>query len=282
MSKLFNRFKNYMTQFWKVLRKPDMLLLPGQLAFFLILSVVPIITLISYAASFLNLPINFITNFIIKSFNKDVANLVVPILTETLYSKRFYFTLIIGYYIASNGAASIIVASNTIYGIKNTTFLRRRLKAMLLTFILVLLMMFILLVPIFGSKIVQLITYVNLNKSVTSKISFMFNIFKGPLAWFIIFFFIKMIYTLAPDRKIPSSYVNKGAIFTSIFWIIATYAYSYYINNFAYYNIFYGGLSNVIILMLWVYLLSYIFTIGMALNYNDEIEQLEKTGKIEI
>ena len=85
---------------------------------------------------------------------------------------------------------------------------------------------------------------------------------------------------MAPDRKIPSSYVNKGALFTSVFWVLATYIYSYYIANFAHYNVFYGGLSNVIILMLWVYFLAYIFTIGMALNQNDEKEKLEKTGQI--
>ena len=126
-----------------------------------------------------------------------------------------------------------------------------------------------------------MIEYVNLNPSTTKKIASIIAVLKGPIAWLIIFCFIKIIYTMAPDRKIPSSFVNKGAIFTSIGWVIATYAYSYYISNFAHYNVFYGGLSNVIILMLWVYLLAYIFTIGMALNHNEEKEQLEKTGSIE-
>lgn len=280
MNNIRQKLKIYLKKFLKVLNRPDMTLLPGQLAFFLILSVVPIVTLVSYGASFLHLPVDFISNFIVKAFNKNIADMIVPIVSGVTLSKRFYVTLIVGYYIASNGAASIIVTSNTIYGIKDLGFFRRRLKAIIITFILVLLFLFILIIPVFGNKIIEMIAYVNLNPKITNDISIIIKVLKGPIAWFIIFFFIKIVYTMAPDRRIPSSYVNRGAIFTAIFWIFATYAYSYYIANFAHYNVFYGGLSNVIILMLWVYFLSYIFTIGMALNYSEEQEKLEKTGQI--
>ena len=84
---------------------------------------------------------------------------------------------------------------------------------------------------------------------------------------------------MAPDKKIPSRNVNVGAIFATGGWIIITMVYSYYINNYANYSIFYGALANIVILMLWVYLLSYIFVIGLAMNYHEE---LEKTGVIEV
>ena len=215
MNNLKKKFIVFIRKFWKVLNRPEMVLLPGQLAFFLILSVVPIVTLVSYGASFLNLPIDFISNFITKAFNESISQMIVPIVSGVNLSKRFYITLIIGYYIASNGASSIIVTSNTIYGIKNSSFFKRRLKAIIITFMLVLLFLFILIVPVFGNKVIEMIAYVNLNQNITNQISLIINVLKGPIAWFIIFFFIKLIYTMAPDRKIPSSYVNKGALFKS-------------------------------------------------------------------
>jgi membrane protein len=151
-----------------------------------------------------------------------------------------------------------------------------------MTFIIVLLFLFILVVPVFGNKIIEMVEYVNLNESITKTIVFSFNLMKGPVAWFIIFCFIKILYTMAPDRKIPSSYVNYGAIFTTIMWVIVTAIYSYYINNFANYTIFYGGLANIVMLMLWIYLLATIFVIGMALNYKEEVIKLEKTGSINL
>ena len=71
---------------------------------------------------------------------------------------------------------------------------------------------------------------------------------------------------MAPDRRIASKYVNHGAAFTTIGWLLITAIYSYYANNVANYNLFYGGLSGIIILMMWVYMIAYIFVIGIAIN----------------
>ncbi len=274
------RFKAFLKKVLSVMTRPDMAILPGQLAFFFVLSVVPIVTLITYGASFLHLSVDFIANFLEKAFGSEVAELIMPIVSIPNVNIGFFITIIIGYYIASNGAASIIITSNAIYGIDNTSFARRRFKALIMTFIIVLLFMFILIVPVFGNHIINMVKYVNMNENITKILVFIFNLLKGPVAWFIIFFFIKLIYTLAPDRKLESTNVNYGAIFTTVMWIIVTAMYSYYINHFANYALFYGGLANIVMLMLWVYFLAFIFVIGMALNQKEEISKLEKTGVI--
>jgi membrane protein len=205
-----------------------------------------------------------------------------PIVTVPNVNFSFFLTLIVGFYVASNGASSIIIASNSIYNIPGSNFAKRKIKAIIMTFIIVLLFLFILVVQVFGENIIEMVEYVNLNTSITKTIIFTFNLMKGPVAWFIIFFFIKILYTMAPDRRIPSSYVNYGAIFTTIMWVVVTALYSYYINNFANYTVFYGGLANIVMLMLWIYFLASIFVIGMALNYKEEVVKLEKTGSINL
>lgn len=281
MKKLRKRIKLFFKNFKAALFKPEMLVLPGQLAFFFILSIVPTITLIGYGASMLNLSTDVIYNFISSAFNKGIAD---TLIVTSIHAPgiKYIITIIIGYYFASNGAASIIVTSNTIYGIENTSFFKRRIKAFLMTFIIILLFIFMIIVPVMGSKITEMIAYVNMNQSVTNKILAVFNFLKGPITWFIMFIFIKLIYTMAPDKKTESRHTNKGAIFTTFGWIIATYIYGYYISHFAQYNVFYGGLANIIILMLWFYILSYILTIGIAMNHKVEEEELEKTSKINI
>lgn len=275
------RFKHFLENVKEVLRRPEMAVLPGHLAFFFVLSVVPTITLISYGASFLNLPIDFISNFITKAFGSDLESLLMPLVSNIDFSFGLLLTIITGYYIASNGAASIIVTSNEIYGIPNSGFFKRRVKGLIMTVFIVLLFLFMLIVPVFGNKIVEAIQYVNMNPNITSTITYIFKILQGPIAWFIIFLFIKIIYTMAPDKEVPSSNVNYGAVFTTVLWIIVTAVYSYYVNHFAHYNVFYGGLASIVVLMLWVYFLAYIFVIGIALNYREEVIKLEKTGTIE-
>lgn len=271
--------KNFFERFWEAFWRPEMLVLPGQIAFFLFLSIVPTITLIGYACSYLNLSNDLVQTFLSNILSKDVASLVAPIITATEITPAFFISLGIGYFVASQGMASIIVASNTIYGIKDSGFFKRRLKAIIMELVIVILFLFILIVPLLGSNIIDLLHYFNLDTETTSVIVNTFNFLGGPLSWIIIFLFIKTIYTMAPDKKFSSRSVNGGAIFTTIAWIGITELYSYYITNYANYSLFYGSLANIVILMLWVYFLSYAFVIGMAMNYHQD---LEKTGVIEI
>lgn len=279
MKKLRRRLKSFFKNFKAALMKPEMLVLPGQLAFFFLLSIVPTITLIGYGAGFLNLSTDVIYNFLTEAFNENIAGFLMVNPTNAL-GLEYIITLLVGYYFASNGSASIIVTSNAIYGIENTTFIKRRLKACLMTVIIIALFIFMIIVPVLGNKITEMIAYVNMNQSVTDKILLVFNLLKGPITWFVMFVFIKLIYTMAPDKKIESRYTNKGAVFTTIGWVLSTYIYSYYIANFAKYDMFYGGLTNIIVLMLWLFLLSYILTIGIALNHKVESDELEKTSRI--
>jgi len=270
------KLKEFLKRIWDVIRQPEMLVLPGQLAYFFLLAIVPTITLIAYGASFFHLSFDFISNFISKAFGSDVASLVIPIVSNIDINFQFFLTLAIGFYAASTGASSIIITSNEMYGIPNSSFLHRKIKAIIMTFILVLLLLFLLLIPVFGDKIIDMLHFVNLNPNVTDTISFTINLVKGPISWFISFFLIKIIYTMAPDREISSRTNTYGAIFTTFGFIIATMIYSFYINHFAHYANVYGGLAGFVILMVWLYILAYIFVIGIAIN----AQKLEKTGDI--
>ena len=256
-----------------------MLVLPGQIAFFLFLSLVPTITLIGYACSYLNISNDLVQQLISNAFGNDISDLVTPIITATKITPAFFISLGVGYFLASNGMSSIIVASNTIYGIKDSGFFKRRLKAIIMELVIVLLFLFILVVPLLGDSIVKLLHYFNLDTTTTTTIISVFNFLSGPFSWLIIFLFIRTIYAMAPDTKLVSRHVTGGAIFTTAAWIGITSLYSFYINHYANYSVFYGSLANIVILMIWVYFLSYAFVIGMAMNYHQD---LEKTGIIEI
>ena len=272
------RFKKFLNNFFTVLKRPEMLVLPGQLAFFFILSVVPMLTLISYGVASFNLSLEVVESFLTKSFGSEITNMLIPEVSNVSISFGFVFTILIGFFFASNGASSIIITSNTIYGIKDKGFLARKIKAIIMTVFIVLLFLFILLVPLFGESIIRIAD--SINSASKDGVAQVIKILNGPISWFIIFFFIKILYTMAPDKKIASNRTTYGALFTSIGWIISTAIYSFYINNYANYSIFYGSLTNIIILMLWTYLLAFIFTIGLALNYRKD--ELGETFEIKL
>ena len=82
----------------------------------------------------------------------------------------------------------------------------------------------------------------------------------------ILYLNIKLLYVMAPDEKVLSITTTKGAIFTTIGWVLASEIYSLYIGAFSNYDKFYGSISNILILLLWIYILSYIFVLGMIIN----------------
>lgn len=271
--------RNFFKRFWDAFWRPEMLILPGEVAYFLFLSILPTITLISYATTYLKVSNELIYTLISNALGGSISELLTPIITSTKITPAFFITLGIGYFMASQGMSSIIVASNTIYGIKDSGFFKRRLKAIIMEVIIVILLLFVLIFPLLGDTIISIIYKFELDTASTSILIKTLSLLKGPISWLIIFLVIKMIYTMAPDKKIPSNSVNGGAIFATICWILITYGYSYYIEHYANYSVFYGSLANIVVLMIWVYLLSYVFVVGMAMNQHEE---LEKTGIIEI
>jgi membrane protein len=271
--------KNFFRRFWDAFWRPEMLILPGQIAFFLFLSVIPTITLIGYVCAYANISNDLFQELLSNVFSGEIASLIAPVITSTEITPAFFITLGVGYFIASNGMSSIIVASNTIYGIKDSGFFKRRLKAIIMQLVIVLLLLFVLIIPLLSESIINILKYFSLDSQTSTIVTKTLNILNGPVSWVVIFIFIKIIYTMAPDKEIPGRNANGGAIFTTIGWVVVTMLYAYYINNYSMYSIFYGSLANIVVLMLWVYFLSYIFVIGMAMNYREEIE---KTGAVEI
>ena len=272
------QLKAFLLKVLEILQRPEMAVLPGQLAFFSFLSFVPIITLISVGADVLGLSMNSLSTLINNIFPNIEVNLSTTTLDPRTISASLIVIFIIMFYIASNGANSIIITSNEIYGIKQSNILKRRFKALLMTLLFVVLYVFILIVPLLGTKILEVLNYFSLKNYIMPLIPFV----KGPLTWVVIFGFIKLIYTIAPDRLMPNARVYIGSLFTTIGWIVATGIYSKFINLNTNYNIYYGGLSSIATLMLWVYILSFIFVMGMSLNYRAEKEKMEKTGTISL
>ena len=138
-----------------------------------------------------------------------------------------------------------------------------------MTFVLVGLFLFLIIVPIFGSSIFDILKEIIGDNVALQVIREMLVILKYPLILIILFMNIKLMYVIAPDQEIPGRTTTKGAIFTTIGWVLATEIFTFYVEKFARYDLFYGSISNILILLLWIYLLSYIYVLGMVINASD-------------
>lgn len=265
--KLWHLFKTFWNQFLEISTRPAMRILPGNLAFFLVLSFAPIITLVALLASRFSISLLSLLNDFHSMIPNDLFQILEMFLVEgNPPTGSLMIYLLLGFITASNGAHSIIIASNTLYNIEQSSYIRRRIKAFFLTVILILQFILILLFLVFGNIIMKWVLSFSLFESIRFSIYRSFLFLKWPLMMLISFLLIKLLYITSPDKNIGSKNVNRGALFTTVGWTIATLIYAYYANNMANYSVFYGGLSNLIVLMMWIYVVSYILVLGIAIN----------------
>ena len=82
---------------------------------------------------------------------------------------------------------------------------------------------------------------------------------------------LAITYRVAPDRDQPRfSWVTTGSLVATVLWIIGSVGFSLYVNNFGSYNKTYGAIAGVVVLMLWLYLTSYIVLLGAEINAESE------------
>ena len=257
-------------------------ILPGNLAYSFVLAVIPILTLLFYFLTSFNLPLTYIQSFLDSALPKTIVNFIQPVLTDTISTDTF-ITLCLSIVVMTNCCNSIIIASNTIYNFENANIIKRTVKSLLLSIILIILMAFIMIVPLFGRTIINLIgvftDFIENNKIIIDNL---YTILQIPVSLLVMYLIIKLVYVIAPDEKIPGKYMTKGAIFTTISWLVVTILFSYYINNTRKYNLVYGNLANLVILLFWFYILSYIFVLGLYLNSISAQKGIEETNSIKL
>jgi len=67
--------------------------------------------------------------------------------------------------------------------------------------------------------------------------------------------------------------VWPGAFLATGLWLVATAGFAFYVAHMAHYNIFYGTISTVIVLLIWLYLIACIALIGC--EFNAECERID-------
>lgn len=266
MKKFNTRLKRFIKNVIKMMRKPVMSILPGQMSFFLLLSLIPMLLLIGVITSSFSISVEGMIDFIKGNFPADTSKLIIPLLDGRGFDYNIIILVFSALLLVSKGAKSIITAASTIYKVERVEPIKNTIKSFIIAVLLVTLIMFIIVIPVFGGMILSFIVTLTNTTIISDNIINIYNLLKWPISIFIIFFNLKLVYTIAPNKQISSSTVTKGALFTTFLWSITTWAYSFYITHLSSYNIFYGSASNIIILMLWIYLISYIFVLGMSIN----------------
>jgi membrane protein len=91
---------------------------------------------------------------------------------------------------------------------------------------------------------------------------------------------LAVLYRYAPDRDQPQfKWVGLGSLVATVLWVIGSAGFSLYVSRFGSYDKTYGALAGVIVLLLWLFLTSFIILIGAEINSESEQQTAKDTTK---
>ncbi len=236
-------------------------LLPANIAFFTLWSLIPIIILWDIVSKLLpSVSEITATGLVDRELVTSIGNTVDIDYSFGLDSVVF---IVLVLYLSTKPFRSIIIASNYIYGINITkNFFSVYFKAFICALLLIVTYVVLLIISVLGDEIINIIREYVVDNAVIDRAS------EVRLPLIIIFLSIVLftIYYLAPNEKITKKYFLPGTVFSVIGWLLATKVYSVYIERYADYQKVYSSYTNIIILMIWIYIISYILILGLVVN----------------
>jgi membrane protein len=104
------------------------------------------------------------------------------------------------------------------------------------------------------------------------------NYSRWPLLTVCCILFLAVLYRYGPSRRQPQwRWVTAGAIVATVLWVLGSALFSFYVTNFGSYNVTYGSLAVVVILMIWFFLSAYSILLGAEINAEMERQTLKDT-----
>ena len=261
-----DKIKKYIKKIIKILSLKELSILPAYLAYSLVLAIIPIITIIVVILGVFDISIDTVITLINDLLPNYASDVIVGAISGESFDWSVGVLNFATFVIAANGMYAIVNASNNLYKLESSSQVSDRLRSLTILVIMILLLIFMIIVPMLGDKIIGIINELNISRNIIEMITLIYEALKWPITLLLIFLAIKVIYIIAPSVRVKSEETTIGAFVTTVGWAIFTAIFGYYINFFGRYDIIYGGLSSIIILLIWVYVLSFILILGIVIN----------------
>ncbi|WP_437607899.1 YihY/virulence factor BrkB family protein [Sorangium sp. So ce834] len=158
---------------------------------------------------------------------------------------------------ASGGVIALMDALNAAYGVEDSrSFLKRRGIALLVTL---------------GGAV--LLTVASALAVATPAVTEHLGPLATPILWLrvpvsmlLVMTVLAALYYVLPDVEQKFKFITPGSVVAVVIWAIASLGFSFYVSRFGSYEVSYGALGGVIILLLWMWISSMAVLLGAEIN----------------
>ncbi len=223
-----------------------------------VLNLIPFIKINNFQDEFLKL--------IEELLPPQTADFFYPVMLDIAANPRsnlLSFTLILAIFLMSNGVNAIFSGFEySFYVTKKRSILTQYFIAVLVSIFLALVLFAIVIVLLLGQYLV-----LNLNDYTDFLNDFAWLTYLRYFAFVILIYIITAtLYFFGTKESKSYRFFSIGAVLTTLLFMLTTYFFGIYIENFSTYNELYGSIGAILVMMLYIWINSNLLLLGFELN----------------
>ncbi|MDR1272840.1 MAG: YihY/virulence factor BrkB family protein [Clostridiales Family XIII bacterium] len=306
----FERTKNIVKLAFKKVMDPFFAGGAAEISFFLLIALVPATILIVQLSGIFTISLGAIRDVLSQYLSKELMDTILPLLGYKPSASVGIFLIILALWAGSKFLFSMMrITNHAYYGSHPGKsplggYIASRLRAFFTIVLVLATLIFAIYILVFGEYFVQIaLKYLNDFLGQDYSFSAVWYTTRWVIAYLLFFFMVSSIYFVLPEKRelyyplvsknlwrticrIVAAWLSNqrkayrkvlpGSFFASLAMLVSTFVYAYYIKHIAFrtFNVLYGGLSSIVVLLIWFYVMSFIMIVGIQINA--AIEEYDK------
>lgn len=252
---------------WRQFDDPYYAGFAAQIAYFFFMSSIPMLIVLTQVLGIFDISMDFIRIWLETHLSSEMNSFLEGLFTaSSSVAVSNFFLILLAIWASSSLAFSLsrLTTYTLSYGRYRFNFFTERVKIIPVSLLFIIAVASTMIIYVYGTVISSRVFH---NQFIVDLIASL----RTPILGLLFFLMILTSYHMLPRIKVPYSAVLPGAVFATIGIMAVTWLYSLYTERTTNHNILYGAFSNIVAMMLWFYLISWVLCIGMMFNKSWDI-----------
>ena len=181
---------------------------------------------------------------------------------STLLSIGFISSILL----AANGLMGVISSLNFANrSVEKRPYIQRYFLSIMLVFVIYVLIV-LTIALLMGHKLLLQLIYAQGWLTYTKTNTLLFNLGRWMLIVVAILTTISLIYYWAPVKRQRVGFFSAGSVLATGMFLVLSWGLGLYLNNFSRYNLLYGSIGTLLMVMFWIYFNCIVLLVGYELN----------------
>lgn len=252
------------------------------LTYYMLFAMFPLLVFVSNLLGMLELNVTSITNALLPVMPDDAVYLLEAYLnhvTDNSSPVMFWFSLVFTVWFPMRAVRGLMDDVRLAYGLgKPGRPVRYAIRQFVFTILFLVIIIVLLLLAVLGRQFVTTVTdWLGVDEllQIPPVLLDLWQYLRFVLLAAIMFLVLGLLYAASQDQRQPIKTILPGAAMALAAWLAVSIGFSVYVENFANYSLIYGTLGAVIVLLIWLYMTSYVLILGAEFNASAAAVRLE-------